>query len=330
MIGAYPTNFHEGSRSEILADYLFSHWGAVTPVRRQDDFGLDLYCTLTERIGQRSWVTEYFTVQVKSTENPSEYAWKFESPESVTWLIKHPTPLFLCTVSKKRKEELLRIYHIFPRFLVWSLGNLPERLELTPDEGPEGTLVRWDAGSKFSLSSPIIQMSIDDLMDEDRIDELRGVLAHWVCLDRENCDLVRQGLLRFRMPDPYTVNLKPSALGQHTYAQPEPEFLDRGLLRLAEALECIGGQLGERGDRAFALKAALLLNRIQTKYPEALKDDPLLRDRIPPLVLRELGKAFEQIKGETVKGRHDAFDAVAKSLEQMMNSDPLIRKYLSG
>ena len=78
MSGAIPGNLHEGSRSEILADYLFSRWGAVTPVRRQDDYGVDLYCTLTERIGQLERVSEYFTVQVKSTEEP----WLFKDPES--------------------------------------------------------------------------------------------------------------------------------------------------------------------------------------------------------------------------------------------------------
>ena len=35
MPGAIAPNLHEGSRSEILADYLFSTWGTVTPVRRQ-------------------------------------------------------------------------------------------------------------------------------------------------------------------------------------------------------------------------------------------------------------------------------------------------------
>jgi hypothetical protein len=51
MTGAIAFGFHEGSRSEILSDYLFSAWGTVTPVRRQDDYGLDLYCTLTARLG---------------------------------------------------------------------------------------------------------------------------------------------------------------------------------------------------------------------------------------------------------------------------------------
>ncbi len=36
--GAVAANFYEGSRSEILADYMFSMWGTVSPVRRQSDY----------------------------------------------------------------------------------------------------------------------------------------------------------------------------------------------------------------------------------------------------------------------------------------------------
>src|SRR5690242_12796256 len=71
VTGAVAANPHEGSRAEILADYLFSAWGTVTPARRWSDYGLDLYCTLTERVGKLARVKEYFSVQVKSGANPS-------------------------------------------------------------------------------------------------------------------------------------------------------------------------------------------------------------------------------------------------------------------
>ena len=41
MVGAVARNLHTGSRSEILANYLFSGWGTVSPVRRQDDYGME-------------------------------------------------------------------------------------------------------------------------------------------------------------------------------------------------------------------------------------------------------------------------------------------------
>src|SRR5258708_5772741 len=96
--GATAAGFHEGSRSEILADYLFSAWGTVTPVRRQSDYGLDLYCTLTEQIGQLARVREYFSVQVKSEDHA---IWQLNDADSVKWLVEHPLPLFLCRVNKK-------------------------------------------------------------------------------------------------------------------------------------------------------------------------------------------------------------------------------------
>src|SRR5258708_30927765 len=108
MPGAIAPNLHEGSRSEILADYLLSSWGTVTPVRRQDDYGIDLFCTLTEAVAQRARVRGYFTVQVKSTEDP----WRLTDRESVEWLVHHPTPLFLCTVNKA--ENRVRVYQLFP------------------------------------------------------------------------------------------------------------------------------------------------------------------------------------------------------------------------
>src|SRR6266568_4771 len=79
MTGATAAGFHEGNRSEIFADYLFSAWGTVTPARRQSDYGLDLYCTLTERVGQRARVREYFSVQVKSGDDAF---WSFNDSAS--------------------------------------------------------------------------------------------------------------------------------------------------------------------------------------------------------------------------------------------------------
>ena len=255
-IGAVATNFHEGSRSEVLADYLFSMWGTVTPARRQSDYGLDLYCTLTERVGRRARVHDYFSVQVKSTDD----AWEFNDAASVKWLIEHPIPLFLCVVSKK--EGLVSIYHVFPRFVMWSLGEIRDRLELRPGGGKEGNWKAWDDGSSFSLSAPIIQANLADLIDPDRMEKLRKVFEYWVDLDRENCGLIRQGLLRFRRPSFYRVNEIPKTDLQEERMTPDLQFLNRGILRLAEAIECIGGQLGNRGERELALKAALLLEQI--------------------------------------------------------------------
>jgi hypothetical protein len=69
-VGSLATNPHEGSQSEYLAQYVFSSFGTAIPVPHQEDTGLDMYCTLLERIGRRSWPFAYYSVQVKSTTAP--------------------------------------------------------------------------------------------------------------------------------------------------------------------------------------------------------------------------------------------------------------------
>ena len=292
--GVVAANPHEGSRSEILADYLFSGWGTVTPVRRQDDFGLDLYCTLTERAGRRAVVTDYFTVQVKSTGD----SWLFSDAKSVRWLIDYPQPLFLAWVDKR--AGILRVYHTMPRFLAGALPPFPDRLALLPENRTDGSFVAWRNGTEFSLSAPILEIGISDFLSGATMAARRQVFKEWVALDRSNCDLVRQGLLRFRMPPSYRVNEDPSqSFGEMGNAVPELEHMGRGVLTAAECAECIGGQLGRRGDRAGALFAALFVDHLQRSYPKAFADQPRWRDRLPA----DLGRIVCQGLNSTLPAR---------------------------
>lgn len=68
--GSQSANFHEGTRSEYLAHYVFSSFGTSVPVPHPEDTGIDLHCSLTETIGQRIWPVEYYMVQVKCSDEP--------------------------------------------------------------------------------------------------------------------------------------------------------------------------------------------------------------------------------------------------------------------
>ena len=105
MVGALARNFRSANRSEVLAHFLLSTWGTVTSVSPMDDYGIDLYCTLTENIGLRSIVTDYYSVQVKSTDDP----WLFDTPESIQWLfvIVH----VVGSIAKKGLVQALSVVH---------------------------------------------------------------------------------------------------------------------------------------------------------------------------------------------------------------------------
>jgi hypothetical protein len=269
MPGAVARNFHSANRSEILADYLLSGWGTVTPVRRQDDYGVDLYCTLTAPVGQRSVVTDYYSVQVKSNDDP----WHFKTADEIRWLFEYPTPLFLACVD--RTKTVLSIYQTMSRFLA-GFWDAPAQLELTPSTQDLGKNAEWVNGERFSLSAPILRVSLGDFSDEAKLATLRDVFQSWVEMDSFNCDLRRIGILRFRMPYEYRVNEVPDRIGfaeQGRWRPTEPQ-LARAVKTLLEVVDCVGDQLRGHGDRSGALYAALLLRYLRTSRAAELANDP--------------------------------------------------------
>ena len=96
MAGSIAANLHEGSRSEYLAQFVFSSFGTAIPVPHQEELraGHILHAARARRAA--GLATAYYSVQVKSTMTP----WVFSSPESVRWIIEHPLPIFLCIVHK--------------------------------------------------------------------------------------------------------------------------------------------------------------------------------------------------------------------------------------
>jgi hypothetical protein len=271
MAGSIAANLHEGSRSEIIADYLFSTCGTVTPVRRQDDYGVDLYCTLTNRIGQRSVVTDYYSVQVKSTDDP----WVIKGHEEIAWLTDHPTPLFLAVVDKNALT--LSVYQTQARFLAafWPGTNV---LELVPSPGDQGRNPQWESPDRFDLSAPIIRVGLNDFVDRDRLAHIGRVLRFWVRLDGENCSLRRVGMLRLRAPASYRVNEVPfesptSGIVELGNVNLTTDQLRKAVLTAVDVIDCVGHQLLRAGDREGAMLSAFLVRHTRQRHAEMFKGD---------------------------------------------------------
>ena len=256
MPGAVAYGFHEGSRSEYLAQYVFGSWGTAVVIPHQEDHGIDLSCTLMERVGTLFLAKWPYTVQVKSTMEPV----KFEGKEAVRWLINHPLPLFLCVVDKASAH--VSIYHTMPRFYAWSIGQEPDRLELIPKPpipGQNAQCTQWEGSYSFSLDQPILDFSITQMMDNTFWGNARNVFQHWIEMENENLTRVRTNLLKIRMPSFYRTN--------ETWTDgwveirglfPDADQFGRTDTGLREALECIGEQLHRREDLYGASVAALL------------------------------------------------------------------------
>jgi hypothetical protein len=119
--------FHEGSRSEYLAQYAFSGFGTASAIPHQEDHGFDLYCTLNERRGAMTWPEMPFTLQVKSANEKLV----LKNSDSVEWFIRHPLPLFLCFVY--REQLRFQVFQTTPKYYFWTIQSLPNVLEFCPE-----------------------------------------------------------------------------------------------------------------------------------------------------------------------------------------------------
>jgi hypothetical protein len=263
MPGATPYGCHEGSRSEYLAQYVFASWGTAVAIPHQEDHGVDLACTLMERVGGRFLARWPYTVQVKSNFEPVV----FEGQEAVRWVIEHPLPLYLCVVDKAAAR--LSVYHTLARFHAWSLGQWPDRLAMVPSPatpGQNGRCAQWPGGYDLSLDQPILDFTVHEMLDEGFWHRAREVFEHWVAVENDNLTRVRARLPMCRVPDPYKTNDTWVGGWKELWRQfPDEEQFHQTTSRLKESLEWVGSQLHRKGDISGAAKAALLHRHLFTE-----------------------------------------------------------------
>jgi hypothetical protein len=250
--GAIVYGFHEGTRSEYFAQCVFSAFGTSIPVPHPEDHGIDFYCTLTERVGQRSWAKASYAVQVKSTPQ-----WVIEGHESIECIIKHPLPLFFGVMDKK--TLILRLYHTAPRFYVWATGKLPNRMEMIMTEDPVGSGIPWNVETKFNLAPILCIEMIKLAADDDYERNAYNVLKTWIEIENQNLIRIQTGMYGWEMPQTYETNVVPHSknLPQFLPIHSE-ELLDKMIRHVCDALECLGNQFLDTDKFVAAVEAALL------------------------------------------------------------------------
>jgi hypothetical protein len=89
------------------------------------------------------------------------------------------------------------------------------------------------------------------------------------------------------------------------------EHMMRGVLTAAEGTECVGGQLGRRGDHTAALLAALFVDHLQRTYPQAFADHVRWRDRLPADLGRIVCRGLNESRARYL---YEGLDAVSSAL----------------
>jgi hypothetical protein len=231
-------------------------------VPHQEDYGLDLFCTLTRTTGGRAEPYAYYSVQVKSTPDP----WIFDGPGSVRWILQYPAPLLLCFVDKKAAR--FTVYQLKARFQAAVRTDLPEKLTLVPGEvgktdPTHRPPVGWDADGRVQLGPPILQFTVTGLLNDDTY-LIGRVLDYWIVNDLRN--IVRQqiGMRVASGPPDYATNEVPGPSGFATFSMTEvpPQVQEAAAKTAAEQLDWLGQVMLTRGDRTGALLAALMIRHL--------------------------------------------------------------------
>src|SRR5947208_2597136 len=125
MSGKRVFSWREGDRSEYLAHFLLSAIGLVTPIPRQEDIGVDFYCSLAD---QEKGVLTFgfpFIVQTKAIGTPVV---EIRPPDDyqhqqrvildhISWLFRQELPLFLALVDKE--DISIRLYSLSPLWFIY-------------------------------------------------------------------------------------------------------------------------------------------------------------------------------------------------------------------
>lgn len=261
--GAVAANLYQGSRSEYIAQYVFSMFGTATLVPHQEDYGLDLFCTLTRTDGGRAEPYAYYSVQVKSTPDP----WVFDTPDSVKWILQYPAPLLLCVVDKKAAR--FSVYQLKARFHAAVMTELPASLTLVPGD-PRKTdhthrpAAGWDADGRMEMGPPILHFTLDQLLDDDTYHLIGRVLDHWIVNDLRNILRQQMGMRAASGPPDYATNEVPPPSGFATFSMTvvPPEVQERAGKTAAEHLDWLGQVMLASGDPTGALLAALMVRHL--------------------------------------------------------------------
>lgn len=200
QIGSLAANFHEGARSEYLAEYALTSLGMASMIPRQEDVGIDMQCALGERIGGRLVIDRYYLVQIKSAREFDAY----EGRGAVQWLCEHRHPLFYVVVNKK--DTRIEIYQTCELVSLYALDSVT-RVVLKPGDKPStfDSIVPAEEVT-LNLGPPILSFNIKVTSDDAWREKAKEVLRSWIEIDQANIDSKRQGLGLNLFPLSYETN----------------------------------------------------------------------------------------------------------------------------
>ena len=212
MPGALGYGWHESNQGEYLAQYFLSALGVSAPVLRQEDVGVDFFCSLAKNTNKKLTFHSPYMVQHGAV-GTKEFVYggykkdkngvdKWLS-DGIKWLFSQELPLFTCITD--REAARFRLYSTSAMWLVrYQFGNMTQ-LELCPDENhdplreSQRDKIGKDGGHgdgfsyRVPLGNPIVDLTIFDLQKDVR-KRATEALAIAINVEQTNITFRRLGI----------------------------------------------------------------------------------------------------------------------------------------
>jgi hypothetical protein len=204
MSGRRSHAFHEGDRSEYLLTFFLSSIATVTPIPRQEDYGLDFICALTHKEGPSLYVEKEFALQAKSISEQYVAYGGFNRKDEwkkweVEWLFQQTHPLFIASIDRNKWK--VKLFSTARMWFVRYLSGPPFEIRFLLKELPkpetaerfQNNLVEKSSSEMgdrkcwtIPLGKPIVEIEVQQLEDPYFRKEIRGCIDKWIDLERKN------------------------------------------------------------------------------------------------------------------------------------------------
>ena len=275
-------SYRSGDLKEDLGLMLLGGIGAVAPVVREEDVGLDAIVTLFRPEARLLFTQESFYVQLKSS-NTMKITF---DKEDVEWLRLIALPFFVGLVDGE--NSVVRLY---------STNCLYEFFRI--DEQYKSIVVRFGEGCTADgspndltvyLRDPILEWSTADVFKKEFRQLAYDVISKWLEIEGDNVRLRRTGIYWHAN---WTTNRPPDvAFERFAFGTASPEELQRTLRYIEPLLARLMSQMASSGGLAVEFPEYML--RIYTE--KGIKSERIKS------VIKFLEKEGERLKTNSSDG----------------------------
>lgn len=226
----------KGDKAEYITQGIFSALGYSIQILRQEDFGIDFLCTITEKDTIVSYPTKSFTVQLKTSHDNIVY--NVANPRKVKWLLENNLPIFICYFDNINNRVDFYSTSILHKYIITKPRNVTKisfRMEQDLGKCKVDLGIHKKGNKIFNLflGRPFLSISLSDLSDDSIIEKRKLVLNKVVNIETENIVYRNLGLPFMRWLHQYETNVITMSIGW-------VHFSDDGVIKSEELLDKVG------------------------------------------------------------------------------------------